>query len=95
MVCIGAGLLSTLSPGIADAKWIGYQIFGGIGYSLASNLESCTLDPCQECLLTLNVGSPRDAGLLAPRPCTTRRNHAPDDYIDELRDLPRSRSSII
>jgi MFS family permease len=38
MVCIGAGLLTTLYPGISDAKWIGYQIFGGIGYSLASNL---------------------------------------------------------
>ncbi|CAI6331424.1 unnamed protein product [Periconia digitata] len=38
MVCIGAGLLTTLVPGISQAKWIGFQIFGGIGYSLASNL---------------------------------------------------------
>lgn len=38
MVCIGAGLLTTLSPGISQSKWIGYQIFDGIGYSLASNL---------------------------------------------------------
>ncbi|PVH97412.1 MFS general substrate transporter [Periconia macrospinosa] len=38
MVCIGAGLLTSIYPGISQAKWIGYQIFGGIGYSLASNL---------------------------------------------------------
>ncbi|KAH9905855.1 major facilitator superfamily domain-containing protein [Xylariomycetidae sp. FL2044] len=38
-VCIGGGLLSTLYPQISDAKWIGYQIFGGIGYSLATNLS--------------------------------------------------------
>ncbi|KAH4161849.1 hypothetical protein HBI04_127330 [Parastagonospora nodorum] len=38
MVCIGAGLLTTLRPGISDGHWIGYQIFGGIGYSLASNM---------------------------------------------------------
>lgn len=38
MVCIGAGLLTTLQPGISDGHWIGYQIFGGIGYSLASNM---------------------------------------------------------
>ena len=41
MVCLGAGLLSTIHPGISDGHWIGYQIFGGIGYSLASNLVSC------------------------------------------------------
>ncbi|KAM0798244.1 hypothetical protein BDR22DRAFT_913968 [Usnea florida] len=38
MVCIGGGLLTTIHPGISDGHWIGYQIFGGIGYSLASNL---------------------------------------------------------
>ena len=40
MVCIGGGLLTTIHPGISDGHWIGYQIFGGIGYSLASNLVS-------------------------------------------------------
>lgn len=39
-VCIGGGLLTTLYPGISQAKWIGYQIFGGMGYSLASNIVS-------------------------------------------------------
>ncbi|KAF1964989.1 MFS general substrate transporter [Bimuria novae-zelandiae CBS 107.79] len=34
LVCIGAGLLSTLAPGVTDAKWIGYQIFGGIGCAI-------------------------------------------------------------
>ncbi|KAI1114207.1 major facilitator superfamily domain-containing protein [Nemania sp. NC0429] len=37
-VSIGGGLLSTFYPGISTAKVIGYQIFGGIGYSLATNL---------------------------------------------------------
>jgi len=40
MVCLGAGLLTTLYPGISDGHWIGYQIFGGVGYSLVSNLVS-------------------------------------------------------
>ncbi|KAH9884989.1 MFS general substrate transporter [Xylariomycetidae sp. FL2044] len=38
-VSIGGGLLSTLHPTISTSRWIGYQIFGGIGYSLASNLS--------------------------------------------------------
>lgn len=38
MVCVGGGLLSTLYPGVSSGHWIGYQIFGGVGYSLASNL---------------------------------------------------------
>ncbi|CAJ2513953.1 Uu.00g020720.m01.CDS01 [Anthostomella pinea] len=38
-VCIGGGLLTTIYPEISAAHWIGYQIFGGIGYSLASNLS--------------------------------------------------------
>ncbi|KAI0889803.1 major facilitator superfamily domain-containing protein [Annulohypoxylon maeteangense] len=37
-VCLAGGLLSTIYPGISSGHWIGYQIFGGIGYSLASNL---------------------------------------------------------
>lgn len=42
MVCLGAGLLTTIHPGISDGHWIGYQIFGGVGYSLASNLVGLT-----------------------------------------------------
>ncbi|KAK7985485.1 hypothetical protein PG988_003107 [Apiospora saccharicola] len=37
-VCIGGGLLSTIYPGISDGHWIGYQIFGGVGYALSTNL---------------------------------------------------------
>ncbi|ROV99110.1 hypothetical protein VMCG_06591 [Cytospora schulzeri] len=39
MVCIGGGLLTTLYPNISGGHWVGYQIFGGVGYSLASNLS--------------------------------------------------------
>ncbi|OTA98358.1 hypothetical protein M426DRAFT_113543 [Hypoxylon sp. CI-4A] len=38
MVCLSGGLLSTIYPDISSGHWIGYQIFGGIGYSLATNL---------------------------------------------------------
>jgi hypothetical protein len=38
MVCLGGGLLSTLYPTISAGHWIGYQIFGGIGYSLVTNM---------------------------------------------------------
>lgn len=37
-VAIGGGLLTTIYPAISSGHWIGYQIFGGIGYSLATNL---------------------------------------------------------
>ncbi|KUI61171.1 Putative HC-toxin efflux carrier TOXA [Cytospora mali] len=40
MVCLGGGLLSTIYPDITGAHWVGYQIFGGFGYSIASNLVS-------------------------------------------------------
>ncbi|OTA84584.1 hypothetical protein M434DRAFT_16391 [Hypoxylon sp. CO27-5] len=39
MVCIGGGLLTTIYPDISGSHWVGYQIFGGIGYSLATNLS--------------------------------------------------------
>ncbi|KAI0874256.1 major facilitator superfamily domain-containing protein [Hypoxylon argillaceum] len=38
-VSLGGGLLSTLYPKISTGHRIGYQIFGGIGYSLASNIS--------------------------------------------------------
>ncbi|CAH0021576.1 unnamed protein product [Clonostachys rhizophaga] len=39
MVCLGGGLLSTIQPATSTGKWIGYQIPGGVGYSLASTLS--------------------------------------------------------
>lgn len=36
MVCLGGGLLTTIYPEISQGHWIGYQIFGGIGYSLSN-----------------------------------------------------------
>lgn len=39
-VSIGGGLLSTMHPEVSTGKWIGFQIFGGVGYSLATNLVS-------------------------------------------------------
>ncbi|XDG05654.1 hypothetical protein ABKA04_005269 [Annulohypoxylon sp. FPYF3050] len=39
MVCIGGGLLTTIYPDISGAHWVGYQIFGGVGYALSSNLS--------------------------------------------------------
>jgi MFS family permease len=72
MVCLGAGLLTTLQPGISDGHWIGYQIFGGIGYSLASNMV--TIDPLS--LLEIKsdyiLGSSRHAGFPAAGPCSSR-----------------------
>lgn len=37
-VCLSGGLLSTIYPGIPSGNWIGYQILGGTGYALATNL---------------------------------------------------------
>lgn len=45
MVCVGAGLLSTIYPDISGGHWVGYQIFGGVGYSLTSNLVSQNESP--------------------------------------------------
>ncbi|KAF7905078.1 uncharacterized protein EAF01_005599 [Botrytis porri] len=38
-VSIGGGLLSTIYPDISGAHWVGYQILGGVGYSLSSNIS--------------------------------------------------------
>lgn len=38
MVSLGGGLLTTIHPGISAGHWIGFQIFGGIGYSLIINM---------------------------------------------------------
>ncbi|KAI2601789.1 major facilitator superfamily domain-containing protein [Hypoxylon sp. NC1633] len=37
-VSIGGGLLSTIYPSVSTGRWIGFQIFGGVGYSLVTNL---------------------------------------------------------
>lgn len=41
-VSIGSGLLTTIYPDISGSHWVGYQILGGVGYSLSSNLVSQT-----------------------------------------------------
>ncbi|KAL2020338.1 hypothetical protein VTK56DRAFT_8566 [Thermocarpiscus australiensis] len=38
-VCLCGGLLTTIYPDIPGRYWVGYQILGGVGYSLASNLS--------------------------------------------------------
>lgn len=38
LVSIGGGLLTTIYPDVSSSRWIGYQILGGVGYSLSSNL---------------------------------------------------------
>ncbi|KAI4596090.1 hypothetical protein KJ359_006384 [Pestalotiopsis sp. 9143b] len=39
LVSIGGGLLTTIYPDVSASHWIGYQILGGVGYSLSSNLS--------------------------------------------------------
>ncbi|GKZ51783.1 hypothetical protein AbraIFM66951_007159, partial [Aspergillus brasiliensis] len=34
MVSLGGGLLTTLHPSISEGHWIGFQVLGGVGYSL-------------------------------------------------------------
>ncbi|KAI1842438.1 hypothetical protein JX266_011333 [Neoarthrinium moseri] len=38
-VSIGGSLLTTIYPDVPGGHWIGYQIQGGVGYSLSSNLS--------------------------------------------------------
>ncbi|AEO62944.1 uncharacterized protein THITE_2141153 [Thermothielavioides terrestris NRRL 8126] len=38
-VCLCGGLLTTIYPDISGAHWVGYQILGGVGYSLGTNLS--------------------------------------------------------
>ncbi|KAL2285800.1 hypothetical protein FJTKL_07520 [Diaporthe vaccinii] len=38
LVCLCGGLLSTIYPGISSGHWIGYQILGGTGFALTTNL---------------------------------------------------------
>ena len=37
-MCLNVDLLITIHPDISDDHWINYQIFSGVGYSLALNL---------------------------------------------------------
>lgn len=57
-ISVGGGLLTTLTPTISAGHWIGYQIFGGIGYSLIINMVSehfkTHLFPCR-CLRVSRV----------------------------------------
>ncbi|KAI1130977.1 MFS general substrate transporter [Nemania abortiva] len=39
LVAVGGGLLTTIYPTISSGHWIGYQILGGVGYSLGSNIS--------------------------------------------------------
>jgi MFS family permease len=38
-VCLCGGLLTTIYPDVPGSRWVGFQILGGVGYSLASNLS--------------------------------------------------------
>jgi hypothetical protein len=38
-VCLCGGLLTTIYPNVSGSHWVGYQILGGVGYSLTSNLS--------------------------------------------------------
>lgn len=40
LVSLGPGLMTTIHPGISNGRLIGYQILGGVGYSLCSSLVS-------------------------------------------------------
>lgn len=40
LVSLGGGTLSLLSPGVAFSKIIGFQILGGVGYCLTTNMVS-------------------------------------------------------
>lgn len=40
LVCLCGGLLSTIYQGISSGHWIGYQILGGTGFALTTNLVS-------------------------------------------------------
>lgn len=42
-IALGAGLLSTIYPGVPDGHWIGFQIFIGVGYSLVTTMVSFLL----------------------------------------------------
>lgn len=89
MTCIGGGLLSTMNPETSTAKWIGYQIFGGIGYSLASNLVSqeANVIPVEEIKLTrsLHIVTSRNAIIIAWQTCAHWLFHVACCHIDELR----------
>jgi hypothetical protein len=37
-VCLCGGLLTTIYSNVSKAHWVGFQILGGVGYSLTSNL---------------------------------------------------------
>lgn len=56
LVCLSGGLLSTIYPGISSGHWIGYQILGGTGFALATNLvRHHPRDPASPLILKLTI----------------------------------------
>ena len=96
MVCLGAGLLTTIHPGISDGHWIGYQIFGGIGYSLASNLVrfTSTLIRILPKLKSL-TGSSRYASVSSTRPRPYWGHDFTVWHLNQLRSIPFHRPSSL
>lgn len=96
LVCVGGGLLSTLNPGIFTGYWIGYQIFGGVGYSLASNLVSrmCIWQRIPQ-LTCCPAVSPCNAVLSAAAPCSSGFVYAPYDNLYQLCHFRGHRSNCI
>jgi MFS family permease len=64
MVSLGAGLLTTLHPGISTGHWIGYQILVGIGYSFSVNMVSFPAHYEWTLFLILLLGSSRHASII-------------------------------
>ena len=96
MVCLGGGLLTTIHPGISEGHWIGYQIFGGIGYSLATNLVRPNLTlPKLSRLRDSATGAPWHASFSSAGSCTYRGNNLVVRDLDQLRHLSLHRSSRV
>jgi hypothetical protein len=83
-VCLCGGLLTTIYPDVPGSRWVGFQILGGVGYSLASNLVGSLSLPFWVLMLTLSLVTPRHAVLASPRPCPGWLINAAFRHIDKL-----------
>ena len=92
MVSLGGGLLSTLHPAISEGHWIGFQILGGIGYSLIVTFVSTLADSLPGAKkLTIDTGPLGRTSLAAPGVSSIRSNDLPLHHLRKLRHFPRNR----
>jgi MFS family permease len=97
MVSLGGGILTTLHPSVSTGHWIGFQILGGIGYSLIINMASVGIQRSLFSCLTnaVYLGSSGCASFFTSRACSNWSHNTVIWYFSKLCSLPGGWASCL